>query len=85
MWYAAGGGGPVFPLSADGTRPNYGATPTYTQPYLAGGGGQATMPGPFYRYDEDGRLAPTKFPEFWDQKWFFDDNNRGADGARGRP
>ena len=58
-------------------RPNYGATPTYTLPFLAGGGGQATMPGPMYRYDA-ASPSTTKFPEFWDSKWFFDDNNRAA-------
>ena len=35
------------------------------------------MPGPLYRYDED-NPSTTKFPEFWDMKWFFDDNNRAA-------
>ena len=61
-------------------RPNYGAAADATrQPYLAGGGGQATMPGPFYRYDADSSSSATKFPEFWDSKWFFDDHNRGLD------
>ena len=35
------------------------------------------MPGPLYRYDKDS-ASTTKFPEFWDSKWFFDDNNRGS-------
>ena len=40
--------------------------PTLSQPFLAAGGGQATMPGPFYRYDAALENA-TKFPEFWDR------------------
>ena len=77
MWYSPQGGGPVHPPLAGQNRPDYGQPATITEPYLPEGSGQATMPGPLYRYDANSP-SPTKFPEFWDGKWFFGDHSRGS-------
>jgi glucose/arabinose dehydrogenase/type 1 glutamine amidotransferase/PKD repeat protein len=76
MWYSSQGGGPVHPPLAGQNRPDYGQPATLTEPFLPGGGGQATMPGPLYSYDASSD-SPTKFPEFWHHKWFFGDHSRG--------
>ena len=44
MWYAGGGGGPVFPIDQATGRPNYGATPTYTLPFLAAAAARPRCP-----------------------------------------
>ena len=72
MWYSPQGGGPVFPRGAGGV-PSYDlAEQSLTQPYLNGGGAQAVMPGPLYRYDRES-TSPVKWPEYWDGKWFIGD------------
>jgi glucose/arabinose dehydrogenase/PKD repeat protein/type 1 glutamine amidotransferase len=50
---------------------------TLTQPYLPGGGGQAIMPGPMYRFDPRSPSA-AKWPAYWDGKWFIGDESRSA-------
>jgi glucose/arabinose dehydrogenase/PKD repeat protein/type 1 glutamine amidotransferase len=50
---------------------------TLTEPYLPGGGGQAIMPGPMYRFDPR-NSSSTKWPAYWDGKWFIGDESRPA-------
>ena len=78
MWYAGGGGGPVFPNDpgrlASRTTARRRRSPSPTSPAAAA---RRRCPARLYRYDED-NASTTKFPEFWNMKWFFDDNNRSA-------
>ncbi|HVQ93144.1 MAG TPA: ThuA domain-containing protein [Mycobacteriales bacterium] len=77
IWYSPQGGGPVFERGADGIPIYDTAHQTLTEPYLPGGGGQAIMPGPMYRYDAK-NPSTTKFPAYWDGKWFIGDESRSA-------
>ena len=79
IWYAPGGGGPVFPARPDGSGiPTYNpADATYTQPYLRGGG-QAIMTGPLYRRELVDTDSGVAWPEHWDGKWFIGDQSNSA-------
>jgi glucose/arabinose dehydrogenase/type 1 glutamine amidotransferase len=79
IWYAPGGGGPVFPARADGSGlPTYNAADAvYTQPYLRGGG-QAIMSGPTYHHDLAAADSTVKWPAYWDDKWFIGDQSNAA-------
>ncbi|PRY29896.1 ThuA domain-containing protein [Pseudosporangium ferrugineum] len=74
IWYAPGGGGPVFPTRTDGSGlPTYNAADaTYTQPYLKGGG-QAIMSGPTYHRELVDTNSGAAWPEYWNDKWFIGD------------
>ncbi|GGQ50807.1 ThuA domain-containing protein [Couchioplanes azureus] len=76
IWYAPGGGGPVFPLRTDGSGvPTYQAVDaTYTQPYLRGGG-QAIMSGPTYHRELVDTASGVAWPAYWDDKWFIGDQS----------
>ncbi|WP_411072515.1 ThuA domain-containing protein [Streptomyces sp. cmx-4-25] len=71
IWYSPQGGAPDFPRDANGV-------PSYKQEegkYLLSwlkGGGQATMNGPVYRFDESS-ASTVKWPSYWDGKWFVGD------------
>ena len=74
IWYAPGGGGPVFPNRPNSSVPTYNAADaTYTQPYLTGGC-QAIMDGPTYHYDRVDTDSGVAWPKYWDDKWFIGDN-----------
>ncbi|MEU4623252.1 ThuA domain-containing protein [Actinoplanes sp. NPDC023801] len=79
IWYAPGGGGPVFPARGDGSGlPTYNAADAvYTQPYLRGGG-QAIMSGPTYHHDLADPASTVKWPAYWDDKWFIGDQSNAA-------
>ncbi|GGN99167.1 hypothetical protein GCM10010112_92730 [Actinoplanes lobatus] len=79
IWYAPGGGGPVFPPRADGSGiPTYNAADAvYTQPYLRGGG-QAIMSGPTYHRDRVDPGSTVAWPAYWDDKWFIGDQSNSA-------
>jgi len=83
IWYAPGGGGPVFPERDDGSGvPTYDLDDvTYTQPYLRGGG-QAIMSGPTYHRENVNTDSGVAWPSYWEDKWLIGDesnpNNRIA-------
>ncbi|WP_374100675.1 ThuA domain-containing protein [Streptomyces sp. 7-21] len=71
IWYSPQGGAPDFPRDANGV-PSYDLDEqTLLLPWLTGGG-QATMNGPVYRYDESADSG-VQWPEYWDGKWFVGD------------
>jgi type 1 glutamine amidotransferase/glucose/arabinose dehydrogenase len=72
MWYAPQGGGPVFEKHPNGVPIYDTEFQTLTQPYLSGGGAQAVMTGPIYRYDAASPSA-VKWPAYWDGKWMIGD------------
>jgi glucose/arabinose dehydrogenase/type 1 glutamine amidotransferase len=97
MWYSPQGGGPVFETHPNGVPIYDTAFQTLTQPYLNGGGAQAVMPGPIYRFDP-ASSSPVKWPRYWDGKWligdFYNERSRiavmldastGADGVLDPP
>src|SRR5690606_25694680 len=67
IWYAPGGGGPVFPERDDGSGvPTYDLDDvTYTQPYLRGGG-QAIMSGPTYHRENVNTDSGVAWPSYWE-------------------
>ncbi|WP_234019127.1 ThuA domain-containing protein [Streptomyces sp. Tu6071] len=71
IWYSPQGGGPDYPRNAAGVPSYKQSEATYKLPWLKGGG-QATMDGPVYRYDENS-ASSVKWPEYWDGKWFVGD------------
>ncbi|MCF6522853.1 ThuA domain-containing protein [Streptomyces sp. JJ36] len=71
IWYAPQGGAPVFPRDETGVPSYRLADQQLRLPWLKGGG-QAAMTGPVYRYDEQSNSG-TKWPEYWDGKWFVGD------------
>jgi glucose/arabinose dehydrogenase/type 1 glutamine amidotransferase len=75
LWYSPQGGGPDFQRDSAGIPIYDTAHQTLTQPYLPGGGGQAIMPGPMYRFDAKS-TSSTKWPEYWDGKWLIGDESR---------
>ncbi|MGI5183257.1 ThuA domain-containing protein [Dactylosporangium sp. CA-152071] len=79
IWYSPDGGGPVFPLRADGSGvPTYvAADATYTQPYLRGGG-QAVMSGPSYHRELVNQNSGVAWPAYWDGKWFIGDESNAS-------
>jgi glucose/arabinose dehydrogenase len=83
IWFSPQGGGPTYPLRADGSGiPTYDVNDaTYTEPYLKGGG-QAIMSGPTYHRSEVNTSSGVAWPAYWDNKWFIGDesnaNNRVA-------
>ncbi|GAB4086093.1 hypothetical protein GCM10028784_27230 [Myceligenerans cantabricum] len=77
IWYSPGGGGPVFPIGADGIPSYVEDEVTYTQPYLRGGG-QAVMNGPTYHRSEIDTGSGVAWPEYWDGKWFIGDQSNAA-------
>ena len=81
IWYAPGGGGPVFPLDENGIPSYEQDEATYTQPYLQGGG-QAVMSGPTYRMSQVNAGSEGAWPSYWEGKWLLGDqtspNNRTA-------
>ncbi|RBM14425.1 ThuA domain-containing protein [Streptomyces sp. PT12] len=71
IWYSPQGGGPDYPRDAEGV-PSYELDDQeLLLPWLTGGG-QATMSGPLYRYDE-GTASDAAWPEYWDGKWLVGD------------
>jgi glucose/arabinose dehydrogenase/type 1 glutamine amidotransferase len=73
IWYAPGGGGPVFPNREGSNIPTYDeADATYTQPYLQGGC-QAIMPGPVYHRSEVDAGSGVAWPAHWNGKWLIGD------------
>ena len=72
MWYSPQGGGPVFQRNPNGVPIYDTAFQTLTQPYLAGGGAQAVMTGPVYRFDPTSS-SPVAWPRYWDGKWLIGD------------
>ncbi|WP_432838100.1 ThuA domain-containing protein [Dactylosporangium sp. CA-092794] len=79
VWYSPDGGGPVFPLRADGSGiPTYvAADATYTEPYLRGGS-QAIMSGPTYHRQLVNQNSGVAWPAYWDGKWFIGDESNGS-------
>ena len=81
IWYAPGGGGPVFPRDENGVPSYENDEAVYTQPYLRGGG-QAVMSGPTYRSSQIAEDSDVAWPEYWEGKWLIGDqsnsNNRIA-------
>ncbi|HEY7486892.1 MAG TPA: ThuA domain-containing protein [Streptosporangiaceae bacterium] len=75
IWYSPQGGGPDYQRGADGIPIYDLAHQTLTEPYFPGGGGQAIMPGPMYRFNAKS-TSTTKWPEYWDGKWFIGDESR---------
>jgi glucose/arabinose dehydrogenase/type 1 glutamine amidotransferase len=75
IWYSPQGGGPEFTRDANGIPIYDVAHQTLTEPYLPGGGGQAIMPGPMYRYNAQS-TSSVKWPQYWDGKWFIADESR---------
>jgi glucose/arabinose dehydrogenase/type 1 glutamine amidotransferase len=75
IWYSPQGGGPVFQRGADGIPIYDVAHQALTEPYFPGGGGQAIMPGPMYRFNAKSH-STTKWPAYWDGKWFIGDESR---------
>lgn len=79
IWYAPGGGGPVFPARPDGSGiPTYNAADAvYTQPYLRGGG-QAIMSGPTYHRELVNTASGVAWPAYWNNKWLIGDQSNPA-------
>ncbi|MFI8182372.1 ThuA domain-containing protein [Actinacidiphila glaucinigra] len=71
IWYSPQGGAPDFPRDANGIPSYKNEEATYLLPWLKGGG-QATMDGPVYRYD-DTTAGDGAWPQYWDGKWFVGD------------
>ncbi|MFR9725568.1 ThuA domain-containing protein [Streptomyces sp. MS19] len=71
IWYSPQGGAPDYPRDADGIPTYREQDQTLLLPWLTGGG-QATMNGPLYRYDED-TATDVAWPRYWDGKWFVGD------------
>ncbi|MFJ7126215.1 ThuA domain-containing protein [Streptomyces sp. NPDC098101] len=71
IWYSPQGGAPDFPRDANGVPSYRQEESTYLLPWLKGGG-QATMNGPVYRFDESS-TSTVKWPSYWDGKWFVGD------------
>ncbi|MGW0032683.1 ThuA domain-containing protein [Streptomyces sp. NPDC003314] len=71
IWYSPQGGAPDFPRDANGIPSYRQEEGTYLLPWLKGGG-QATMNGPVYRFDESS-TSTVKWPSYWDGKWFVGD------------
>ncbi|MQS38725.1 ThuA domain-containing protein [Streptomyces katsurahamanus] len=80
IWYSPQGGGPDFPRDAQGVPSYKESEQKLLLPWLKGGG-QATMNGPVYRYDETSASA-VKWPSYWDGKWFVGDFYDGGDQPR---
>lgn len=73
IWYAPGGGGPVFPDRKGSDVPTYKQEDaTYTQPYLTGGC-QAIMSGPTYHESQIDSDSPIAWPTYWEDKWIIGD------------
>lgn len=77
IWYSPQGGGPVFERGPDGIPIYDTAHQTLTEPYFPGGGGQAIMPGPMYRFNANS-TSTVKWPQYWDGKWFIGDESRSS-------
>jgi glucose/arabinose dehydrogenase/type 1 glutamine amidotransferase len=77
IWYSPQGGGPVFTKGENGIPIYDLAHQTLTQPFFPGGGGQAIMPGPMYRFN-DRITSAGQWPRYWDGKWFIGDESRPA-------
>ncbi|WP_078857130.1 ThuA domain-containing protein [Streptomyces sp. NBRC 109706] len=72
IWYSPQGGAPDYPRDENGVPSYEAGEQTFLLPWLTGGG-QATMSGPLYRYDEsvDSDVA---WPAYWEGKWFVGDH-----------
>ncbi|WP_394814682.1 ThuA domain-containing protein [Streptomyces millisiae] len=71
IWYSPQGGAPDYPRDANGVPTYRAQDQRFLLPWLTGGG-QATMNGPVYRYDEE-RESDVAWPAYWDGKWFVGD------------
>ncbi|MFE5512411.1 ThuA domain-containing protein [Streptomyces sp. NPDC056529] len=71
IWYSPQGGAPDFPRDANGVPSYKQEESKYLLSWLKGGG-QATMNGPVYRFDESS-TSTVKWPSYWDGKWFVGD------------
>ncbi len=76
IWYSPQGGAPVYPRDENGIPSYELEDQEFRLPWLKGGG-QAAMSGPVYRYDEQSN-SETKWPEYWDGKWFVGDFYDGS-------
>ena len=73
IWYAPGGGGPVFPEREGSDIPTYVQDDaTYTEPYVQGGC-QAIMPGPVYHRSTVDADSGVAWPAHWNDKWLIGD------------
>ncbi|WP_406144085.1 ThuA domain-containing protein [Streptomyces sp. NBC_01012] len=71
IWYSPQGGGVDYPRDENGVPSYKVEEQKELLPWLKGGG-QATMNGPVYRYDESS-TSEAKWPSYWDGKWFVGD------------
>ncbi len=81
LWYSRGNkdaagnaanGCPDYPRPTGGA-PDYGSTATQLCPY-AEDDGMTIMDGPVYRYDKDATDNSKRWPEYWDGRWFLQNN-----------
>ncbi|WP_432076331.1 ThuA domain-containing protein [Streptomyces wuyuanensis] len=72
IWYSPQGGGPDYPRDAAGVPSYKVEEQKLLLPWLRGGG-QATMNGPVYRFDEAKGDPAVRWPAYWDGKWFVGD------------
>jgi len=78
VWYSrgnpAGNGCPEFPRPRGANAaPDYGAPNTQLCPY-ATANGATVMDGPVYRYDEGATDNTSRWPKYWDGRWFIQDH-----------